>query len=59
MAGENRDTMEDLEDGELSGSNSDSEMGANVDGRGKVIILLPNSVSQLLNDLISMSYSSW
>ncbi|KAL2100203.1 hypothetical protein ACEWY4_004597 [Coilia grayii] len=37
MAGEkqNRDTMEELEDGELSGSNSESEMGPNVDGREK------------------------
>ncbi|XP_076140479.1 phosphorylated adapter RNA export protein [Alosa pseudoharengus] len=36
MAGENRDTMEELEDGELSGSNSDSEMGSNVDRRGQM-----------------------
>lgn len=42
MAGEkqNRDTMEELEDGELSGSNSESEMGPNMDGREKVIITL-------------------
>lgn len=39
MAGENRDTMEELEDGELSGSNSDSEMGTNADNRGQVIVL--------------------
>uniref|UniRef100_A0AAZ3PF53 Phosphorylated adapter RNA export protein n=1 Tax=Oncorhynchus tshawytscha TaxID=74940 RepID=A0AAZ3PF53_ONCTS len=31
MAGVNRDTMDDLEDGEISGSNSDSEMGTTVD----------------------------
>lgn len=39
MAGQNRDTMEELEDGELSGSNSDSEMGTHVDSRGQVIVL--------------------
>lgn len=41
MAGENQrsNTMEDLEDGELSGSNSESEMGmgSNADGRDKVV----------------------
>lgn len=36
MAGVNRDTMDDLEDGEISGSNSDSEMGTTVDVKPQV-----------------------